>query len=122
MIYDGNLAEFEALLNYFKADYASLVERDRAQPAFLCTSCWLHGPALWRRLTKGRASDAWCELMNSCMVQALDSALFFGHSLEAAQAHFLDYGHLGFMSDLVQAEGFHAGLPAPPPGPQESCV
>ena len=97
--------EFEHLFQQLKTKYAALVRREyQSSHLFLCTACWLHGTEFWLEFTKGAGAD-WCEMMNRCLIQTLESALYFGHSLEAAQAHFFDLERslTFFLSDFVNS-------------------
>jgi hypothetical protein len=121
--------EFRLLLSDFKHAYSTLLEAE--DPVFVCTSCWLHGPPLWMRLAKGRAPAGWCEMMNNCLVQALDTALYFEKPTGEALAHFLDHNrtigglmaefwHANFGDSPVAAPQGSSG--APPSGPEPCWV
>ena len=92
-------------LRAFRTDYMALIHSELLRaPTFVCTHCWVHGEDLWHKLTKHRASGQWCQMMNNCLVQAIDSALYFHIDMELAVDRFLDHeDHLGPMSDFVHA-------------------
>ena len=108
MVLYNSQAEFHGLLQSFHTKYRAMVQKElRESPEFLCTQCWLHGPSLWMELTKGAVSPLWCEMMNNCLVQALECAMFYGQSLATAQYRFMDYTQ----HQTLFADFFHIHFP-----------
>ena len=103
MTYYTSQEELHHLLHHLKSKYLAIVQSE--ERVFLCTALWLHGPAFWKEFTKGHASQTWCEMMNNCLVQAINNSLFFGCSLELTVHHFfdLDHNHLTLISDFVHS-------------------
>ena len=104
--------ELDCRIAQLKTEYAQLVKEEYCT-CFVVTKCWLHGPPLWLKLTKGLGPE-WCEMLNCCLVQALETALFFQNDLQKTQDHFFDLERMGLFSDFVHA---NFPLPSPPPAP-----